>query len=145
MAVLTHSQSKFIEKKIRNYHSLKDDVEEWRQKILAGPKRDERTKRQPQRPADPTGVIAVKLSSPPPHIKEKELWVETIDVALRKLQNTNKGKMFSAYFWVMLPKRVKTVSKELKISERQAHTYINEIIIYIALIAAQKGVFYAEK
>ena len=145
MSVLSYKQKKYIERKIRSYFTLKDDVEEWRQGIISGPKREEKTRRQPQRASDPTGITGIKLATPPPYIQNKLLWIESIDIAYKNLQGTKKERLFEVLYFSGMPPTLYKVAKEFEVSKKQLHIYINEIVIYVALIAAQKGVFTIEE
>ena len=140
MAVLTYGQRKKIESHIRNYHRYMDEIAEWREAAAAGPPKDARSRKSGKRRSDPTASAAVRLASPPKHVRDMELWMEAVDAVRRRYEREDKGRLFDAWYWKP-PRSVRAVALSIGVSEKQFYNWLNEIVIHVALLAAQKGIF----
>ena len=144
MAVLTYGQRKKIESHIRNYHRYMEEVCEWREMALTGPSRDLNQFKQTQRRSDPTAAAAIHLTSPPMRIREMELWAVSVDAVRRRTAGEGMGWLFERWFW-RPPCTVTAAALAIGVSEKQFYNWLNEIIIQVALLAAQTGIFIFEE
>ena len=140
MAVLTYKQRKEVERHIRNYRAYKDDVAEWRELAARGRKRDAGPRKEPRRTSDPTAAAALRLASPPKSVRDKALWAEAVERVRAKCEGTGKGRLFELWFW-RTPQDSAQAAEELFVSRKQLYNWLGEIIVHVALVAAQKGVF----
>lgn len=138
MAVLTLKEKKYIEGKIRGYHAMKDRVAEWRSDLLSSSSGGRGTGKRPRRAGDPTAAKAARLAMPPPGIREKMLWVESIDAARGKWKEPQKEKLLSLFYW-SARHSARAIAGKLYISERRGFDYRDDIVVSIAYEAAKRG------
>ena len=140
MSVFTHKERVRIEAQIRSYYRNKSDIAEWREAALAGKKRDVRARKQMRHFADPTAEAAIKLSSPPKRIREKEIWVKVVESLRRQYAGKDKGALLEMWYWSSPRKTRQEVAEALYLTERQIYNLLSEIVVHAALVAAQRGV-----
>ena len=140
MAVLTYRQRRRVDSHIRCYRKYKDDIEEWRQSVICGSPNEGGGRKRTRRVSDPTAAIAMRLASPPRDIRDLMAWVSAVDEAQDILAGSEKAELFAEWFWHE-PQTVGSAARRIHVSERRLRYWISDIIVYVALIAAEKGAF----
>jgi len=141
MAILKLQQRRIIESAIRNYHYYKKDIHDWEQEIIHGGKKDKTELIQQQRISDPTGIAGMKLANPPDDIKEMIAWVQAVEYVQKQVEDLDKGKLFEKWFWSDIQQYQRDAAEILFVSDRHLRRQISEILEFVALVAAEKGVF----
>jgi len=91
--------------------------------------------------SDPTAAMAIKLCSRELEIMRK--WLMIIDAAKAKFKGTEKGQLFEMrYFEELAPDYI---CNKLYIERRTFYHWRDDIVIYIANLAAKYGLYDPEK
>ncbi|MCL2080246.1 MAG: hypothetical protein FWH17_10510 [Oscillospiraceae bacterium] len=140
MDILSNDTKRLLKHRIKQYHSMKETVENWREKEINNNKNGKiYALSKSHNLSDNTYSTVERLATPPQHVMYKLLWIEAIDMGLKTISDKAKLKLLEMLYWGDFPYTVKNAAKELYISERQAYSWLSESLLKIAICAIKKG------
>ena len=136
MSIIGGKNYKEIEYYLYNYHKIRRDVKLKREAIIEeGRKNIDEHGGGISFHSDPTAGRAIRLCKD--DIVKCEKWIECIESTIEKFRGTKKGHLLQKNYFDELS--VKQICKELDIGRSTFFDWKNEVVLYMALLAAQKG------
>ncbi|MDE4542275.1 DUF1492 domain-containing protein [Thermoanaerobacterium sp. R66] len=138
MGILDRQIYKEIEWHLYHYFDLKREVKEYREKVLnsSTPLFGKVGEGQSYH-SDSTAIKALMLAKPPKEIEEYEKWFTIIEKTIQKFKNTDKEKLLQLIYFDEEGREY--IQKRLHIERATYFHWKDEIILYIALLAAQEN------
>jgi hypothetical protein len=142
MGVLDRKLFKLLEWHLYNYRNIKQEIKEYRESVLSSsPPEIGEWGGGIGYYSDPTAIKAIKLLRP--SILEKEKWVMVIEKTVAHFCKEDKGKLIRLKYFEQ--KNRKHICEKLHIERRTYYTWVNEIILYMALLAQKYGLIDVER
>lgn len=142
MGVLDRKLFKLLEWHLYNYWHIKQEIQEYRESVLSSsPPEIGEWGGGVSYHSDPTAMKAIKLLKP--SILEKEKWVMVVEKTIAHFYKEDKGKLIRLKYFEQ--KNRKYICEKLHIERRTYYTWINEIILYMALLAQKYGLIDVER
>ncbi|MDI3534810.1 MAG: hypothetical protein PWQ82_1175 [Thermosediminibacterales bacterium] len=142
MSVLDRKTFKLLEWNLYNYKKTKQEIEDYRETILSSsPPEFGEWGGGISYHSDPTALKAIKLLKP--SMLKKEKWTMVIEKTVARFCDEDKGKLIRLKYFEQESR--KNICEKLHIERRTYYTWINEIILYMALLAQKYGLIDIEK
>ncbi len=136
MGVLDRQIYKKIEWYLYNYYEIRRYIAEKKEDIIDANSKDlTEWGSGISYHSDPTANKTMKLCKE--DIVETEKWLQVIEATIKEFQGTEKGQLLQKKYFDELGE--KHICMELNIERATYFNWRNEIVFYVALLAAQEG------
>lgn len=136
--ILDKHTYKKIEKRLYEYDDLKEEIEIEEENIIYGSKNGTCDGGMGNAIAKSTEQRALKLIESNKRNEQDKAWIEVIDEVVGKFKDTEHEKIIDLQYRKQL--RIQKILNSLHIEKSTYYDKKNDIIIYTALKAAEKGI-----
>lgn len=142
MSMLDSNIYRAIEKVLYHYFDIKQELQSREEEIMNNHKYELKINMSNVgHYSDPTATMAIKLCSKELEIMRK--WIQVIDAAKEKFKGTGKGRLLEMrYFEELAPDYI---CQKLFIERRTFYHWRDDIVVYIASLAAKYELYDPEK